>query len=162
MKIIRSLLIAGSVSMFVACGNLEKKSEQNPYVAMLALALLSDQVNSDQVNIEITGSWTSNFNESITIANKTWVNGTSVWTLHEFDNQSNVLYFQNPADAQYFPSKYGRTVWTELQNNEFYYCTIVFGKDTLDEAKNDATQADSTDPANGGCGGFSWSKLTRK
>ena len=82
--------------------------------------------------------------------------------MHEFDNQLNFVYFQNPADSFYFPSKYGRTVWTEVKNNEFYYCTTVFGKDTLDEAKVDQTQADPSDPANGGCGGFTWTKMTRK
>ena len=68
---------------------------------------------------------------------------------------------QLPEDDEFNPNKYSRYVWTEPTNESFYYCTVDFGLETLDEALMSTTQADPSDPETGGCGGFAWTKLVR-
>ena len=51
-------------------------------------------------------------------------------------------------------------VWTEIDGDSFFYCTVDFGLDSAEDAENTAMSADDTDPENDGCGGFSWTVLT--
>ena len=105
--------------------------------------------------IELVGLYASNFGFSEAITETKW--GTA--TIVEFDNAMNFAITQQPADDQFNPSKFSKIVWTEPANGFFWYCTVEFGKDTADDAKGTTMTADSTDPANGGCGGFSWTRL---
>ncbi|HNL10659.1 MAG TPA: hypothetical protein PKM44_09120, partial [Turneriella sp.] len=64
--------------------------------------------------------------------------------------------------ACYNQGKFGKVYWTTVQSNgNFYSCENVYGKNSAAEAQNDTTPPSSTDPANGGCGGFSWSLMSR-
>ena len=110
-----------------------------------------------QLPIEITGLWTSNFGgvEGINAA-KFGVN-----RIHEFDNDNNWVVIQNPSDDMWNPDKFARIVWTDVSGDSFYYCWVDFGLDTAEMAKTSTNTADATDPDNSGCGGFSWTKLTK-
>ena len=108
------------------------------------------------VGFELIGTYTSNFGGEDVITRRRF-NGALIV---EYDNAANVVYTQNPPNAQYSPNKFNKIVYTEPAGGSFYYCTIAYGKDTLAAAKADATVADSSEPDTKGCGGFSWNKAT--
>ena len=57
----------------------------------------------------------------------------------------------------------GNQLWIEPDaDGTFYYCTEVISADTAEEAWADLATSDASDPDNGGCGGFPWTKLTVK
>ena len=107
--------------------------------------------------LEVTGSWSSPWSDE-DISSRAW-NGNAVI---EYDNATNVAITQSPADDPYTANKFAKIVWTEIADGGFWYCTVDYGKDTADEAKNTANVADDSDPANSGCGDFSWTALTAK
>ena len=107
--------------------------------------------------IEIRGTWNSNFGGTETISSRKWNDAT----VQMFDNAANVAFTQNPVDAQYDPSKFSKLVWTEPTAGSFYYCTVDFGLDSLAAAQASTKTADSSQPDTGGCGGFSWTKLSQ-
>lgn len=90
--------------------------------------------------------------------------GDTVRRIIEYDNTNNTLYYQQTPNGAFNKSKYGKIIWmdktTECEGKEspcFYYCEIVFGKDTLAEVKADTTTANSATPKNSGsCGVASW------
>ncbi|SRR5690554_5391158 len=107
--------------------------------------------------LEVLGSWSSQYGDEEITATQ-W--GYS--PLVKFDNAERVAYTRSADDAEYNPGKYGKIVWTPLVDDSFYYCTVEYALDTLEEAENSTTAFDATNPDESGCGGFSWTKLTRK
>lgn len=105
--------------------------------------------------VEVHGSWTSNFGGTEDITSFDW-SGSDIT---KYDNGLNFAITQSPADAEYFPGKFNKLVWTEPDGNGFFYCTVDFGKDTAEQAENTPNVADDTDPASGGCSGFPWTQL---
>jgi len=99
----------------------------------------------------------------------------------EFDNNTKTLYVKGINESDYVDCNgngtygergvecYSRIVWTKY-NNKYYYCEVVYGKGSLEQAKSDPTTADSTDPENRGCGGSGspdspgspWTKFVQK
>ncbi len=112
----------------------------------------SGDAGNVQQDFELTGSWASNYGTYALGTNDSW----EATTIVEFDNEANIAITQNAADAAYNPSQFGKIIWTEPTDEGFWLCTLEFGKDTAAEARAGTTVADSTDPAAGGCGGFSW------
>lgn len=108
--------------------------------------------------IELVGTWTTNFATEEVITAEKW----GPQTIVSFDNAGNVAFTQNPADDKYGPSKFSKQVWTEPKAGVFYYCTVDYGKDSLALAKASTLVADDKDPDNSGCGGFGWTKMTKK
>lgn len=106
--------------------------------------------------IEVGGAWSSLWGDE-SVSSRSW-NGNAIV---EYDNVANVAITQSPADDLYTPNQFSKIVWTEIADNAFWYCTVDYGKDTADQAKNSVNVADDSDPANGGCGGFSWTELMR-
>lgn len=104
--------------------------------------------------IALIGTWDDTYGFSTTITKSTWGDATIV----KFNNATRFAVTQNPADANWNPSKFNKLVWTAPQGNSFYYCTVDFGKDTAAEAENTANVADSADLDGKGCGGFPWTK----
>lgn len=92
------------------------------------------------------------------------VNGVVV----DFSHQSKTAYTRtgvpswclNAGDCECYTAGacYNRNVWT-TSAGKLYYCQIVYNKPTLAEAKADATTADASSPATGGCGFGSWTEL---
>jgi len=119
------------------------------------------------VHLEIDGTWgNADYGEMDVIDDTTWSAdygaGPSIGTIASFSNDDNRLIRRAPADATYNPLKYDVIAWTEIDGNHFYYCTVAFGIETLGEAESDTTPYDASDPENGGCGSFPWTKLTRQ
>ncbi|HEX6271799.1 MAG TPA: hypothetical protein VFZ53_02110 [Polyangiaceae bacterium] len=111
--------------------------------------------------LEIEGEWESNFMSTEVISAESWRIDSS------FPSSSEILEFSNDENAAVLLAEdgtYERKVWTEVEDDSFYYCTVAFGKTTADEAVTQSEPADATDPANGGCGmgDFGWTMLTRK
>jgi hypothetical protein len=107
---------------------------------------------------ELIGNWIDNFDSPQIIDAATWNSSTII----EYDNAANVVYAQYPADDEYSPNKFSKTVYTDPKDDSFYFCTIVFSADSLEDAKSDTAVADDTDPENSGCGQFSWSFATKQ
>jgi len=113
-----------------------------------------------QLGLEIKGSWVDQYSSTTTFTETEITSDYGSSSIIEYDNWNNVLYYQTSATDQYNPNKYGKIVWTEPTTDDFYYCTVTYGKETLEDAKNDTTEADETD-MDSGCGGFAWSHLNK-
>jgi hypothetical protein len=116
--------------------------------------------------IEVAGDYDSNFGGTEAITSDIWSitypgSEAIVTTVIEYDNDENFAVTQNPDDAEFDASLFNKNVWTEpAEDGSFYYCTVTYGEETAEAARNTDQTADDTDPANGGCAGFSWTKLT--
>lgn len=117
------------------------------------------------VDIELLGSWTDNWGGIYTITNDIWTTdyfgSASTSSIVQVLNESNTVIVQSPPDDLYTPNKFNKIVWTDVVNDSSYYCIVVFGMNTAQEALDDTTVADPSNPDNGGCSGFSWTKLTK-
>jgi hypothetical protein len=111
----------------------------------------------NMADIEIAGMWAGDFGDE-SIDAQMWSGATVV----SFDNAQNFAITQNPKDSMFDPGKFNKLVWTEPTAEGFFYCTVDYGLDTADEAKNSAKTADDSDPATTGCADFPWSKLLPK
>jgi hypothetical protein len=114
-------------------------------------------------DIEIFGTWSNQFGGTEKIDALSWTTvfdtGTSVAKVIEFSNEDNEAITQNAADSAFDPSKFNRIVWTD-RDGFVYYCTVDYGLDTLEDARDADTEADATDPETDGCGGSPWTKLS--
>lgn len=108
--------------------------------------------------LELIGRYDDGFGNEVVITQDYWDKSA----IRAYDNELNVVYTQFPADDQYNPNKFAKTVYTELENGAFYYCLVVYSASTLSEAQADTTPTDDSDPDNGGCASFPWSKATVK
>lgn len=115
--------------------------------------------NQTDPQIEIIGTYNTNFDTVETITATTWNFGV-VTTIEHYDNTDNFAVLLNPPDAQFSPNKYSRVEWTEPDAQGFYYCTVDFDLDTLQDALDSTETADSSDLDGQGCGGFAWTKMT--
>lgn len=112
---------------------------------------------SEEADLEIVGAWESPFGMEV-ITETAWNDAAIV----EFSNRENLALTQNAEDAAYDPAKYNRIVWTEPGSDSFYYCTEAFGLGSVSDAQEvPETPADPDDLDGAGCGGFSWTELTR-
>jgi hypothetical protein len=117
------------------------------------------ETNGAGSEIEISGTWESNFGTTESISSDAWDDATIV----DFDNVENVAITRNGADAEFNPGKYNRIVWTEPDAGSFYYCWVAFALDSEQEAEAAEATADATDPETTGCGGSNpWTKLSAK
>ena len=114
--------------------------------------------------LEIIGEWKDNYETSHSITQGAWSQAGEGWSLNEiivkFDNDTNIVITQNAPDATSNPGKFNKTIWTDISDNVFYSCTLVFSKDTLAELESVTESADSSDPENSGCNNYPWSKLS--
>ena len=138
-----------------------------PFLILLVLSLslvsfsACDDDDEDK-KLEIIGTWQSAYGGNEVITKDTWTFTFGASTIVEYDNDKNIVYVQNSADMEYNASKFSKIVYTDIADNKFYYCTISFGNETLDDAKANTTEADASDPATTGCGGnFPWTSLTK-
>jgi hypothetical protein len=127
--------------------------------------------------IEIAGTWTDSsfgFTETDVIDDHAWSSdvgdGPTVVSITEFSNSERYAIRKAPKDAAYSPNTYDRVLWTKPEGGSFYYCTVIYGCETAaqtEKGDGDASsttcklsEVDDSDPANGGCGTFAWSKLS--
>lgn len=117
---------------------------------------------SAETHLELTGAWENkDFMETDVIDDTTWTttfgDGDPLTSaIEKFDNTENVVIYAGS------DGKYSRIAWTEIEDDAFYFCTVDYGLDTLEDAEASEKTADDSDPENGGCGGFSWTRLTRQ
>ena len=115
--------------------------------------------------ISIEGTW-SNDSETYVITNES-LSSTTVWgdetygpynyNITQYSNTEMYIIASSEADEN-GDFAWNRFDWT-MSDDTLFICNIVFDAVTEEDALA-ATPADSSDPANGGCGGFSWSALT--
>ncbi len=112
-------------------------------------------------DLEIAGTYVSDFDEQIEITNTSWVSqavwGTSSYTVTQYDNEDDFLVAQNSSDDDFNPELWSRFEWT-IQGT-VYYCQTLYAAETEAEAVAAGNLADKTDLA-AGCAGFSWTGLT--
>ncbi len=108
--------------------------------------------------VEVAGTWKTNFGSEEQINRQAW---GFAW-LRAFTNGKNVAYTQNPEDAKYGPSTFNKLTWTTTKDGKWFYCTVDFGLKSLADAQKSTKEADATDPAKSGCGGFSWTEMSAK
>lgn len=128
-------------------------------LAMLALSSAgcgSDDEHSSA--LEIIGEYDDNFGGEQIITADEW-NGSAI---QDYDNQANVVYTQNSEEDMFNPEKFSKFVYTDIEDDSFYFCQVLFDADTLAEARASDATADDSDPAQAGCGGFEWTLATRK
>ncbi len=169
-----ALLAAG----MLACGDLDEAENQDQPNQQQQD---EDDDNGDDDNgydvdpadhdIAVAGVWETSFDDE---------NGDPVvevitddeWDFREmvdFDNDDRWAVTQNPDDADFDPGSYSRIVWTELEDDSFYYCEHAFGFDSEQGARDAEGGYDADDMATG-CGvdpddeddGFAWTEMTRK
>jgi hypothetical protein len=105
--------------------------------------------------LEIIGSWDNNFGGEDIITATEWSSFGAPSSIVEYENDANVVYTESGGT-------FSKIVYTDVETDSFYYCTIEYGKATLDEAIASTKVADSSDPDASGCGSFSWTKNTRQ
>jgi hypothetical protein len=113
--------------------------------------------------LDIAGDYMDDYDTVHRITDQSWTQvsdfGTSVFEISEFSNDEQYVIAQNAADNDFNAELWSRFDWTE-KDGELWFCQVVFDAETEEDALN-AKRAVDSDPANGGCGGFAWSKLTR-
>ena len=105
--------------------------------------------------LEIIGSWDNNFGGEDIITATEWSSFGAPSNIVEYENDANVVYTESGGT-------FSKIVYTDVETDSFYYCTIEYGKATLAEAIASTKVADSSDPDASGCGSFSWTKNTRQ
>ena len=137
----------------------------------------SAPTNQTPAPIEIAGTWSNaDFGETDVIDDKTWSSdfgsAPTVSTIEKFSNAERYAIRQAPDDAAFNPGTFDRVVWTKPDGDHFYYCSVTYGCDTAeltatgdgddseDSPNCNLSEVDASDPENGGCGPFAWTKLT--
>lgn len=164
-RILPTLLL--STFLVLGCGDEADKDKVaiDGAIAMTLDASVADASIADDAQIspldamqsviEVLGTWNSSFTGLEVIAETTW----GAASIRSYNNDQNFAITQNPSDAPVSADKFNRLVWTEIESNIFYYCTVDFNLDTLADAENSPLVADSTQLETG-CGGFAWTQMT--
>ncbi|MED5463318.1 MAG: hypothetical protein VX699_01590 [Myxococcota bacterium] len=113
---------------------------------------LSGEAGSN--TLEVIGTWASTWGTDI-ITESSW----NAAAIVEYDNVANTAIIQNPEDDEYNPGQFSKLVWTDIVEDVFYYCTVSYGLETVEEASGSENTADVNDLEGSGCGGFAWTKL---
>lgn len=113
--------------------------------------------SSGAASLEISGMWVDDFGGGHVITDTSWATsyGEDVYpyTITAYDNPGRFAIAQSDDD-----DTWSKFEWTFVVD-ALYFCQSAFGEASAQDAAN-ATDADPTDPAASGCGGFGWSLLT--
>lgn len=127
----------------IACGDADDASDETQNNA------------AELMEIELRGTWVSNFGEAYTIDEGRW----GADALVDYDNRDNWAILELPADAEFNPGTFSRVVWTEPEAGSWWFCTVDFGLESAQAARDSGATADPTTPAESGCGGFAWTQM---
>jgi hypothetical protein len=86
-----------------------------------------------------------------------WRIGGDAFLYAFVDNEAGILVARNTLSNAFSPGLWSRFAWT-THDSRVWYCQVAFDAPTRDEAMA-AANPDASDPASGGCSGFSWSTL---
>jgi hypothetical protein len=114
--------------------------------------------------LAITGTYTDDFGADHTITDSLWTTAysgypTSYFSITAYDNASNYVIAENDAGNSYYGSRFSRFDWHVDGDGDLWFCQTTYNAPTESDALA-TPRADDSDPANLGCGGFSWAKLT--
>lgn len=133
-----------------ACGGQDDDADEGApdTPAATHLELTGSWENRDYMQTDVIDdtSWTTTFGDADPLAS----------AIEKYDNAENYVIYSGSDGT------YSRIVWTDIAQDSFYFCTVAFGLATLEDAEASEKTADDSDPENGGCGGFAWTKLTRQ
>lgn len=120
-----------------------------------------DGGNGDD-GIEIAGTYVPDYDDSvtITITDEQWSGPGGDMPIVEYDNDDNWAVTEDDSEDA---STFSKNVWTEPEDDgSLYYCTVVFGEASADDAREAEGEYDDSDPESGGCGAddFPWTGLT--
>ena len=125
----------------------------------------SDTGEADAGEVEeiaITGIYIDNFGTPHTIEPTTWTMGTapeqSIFHLVMINNFKTMAIAENDADNAFSAGLFSRFDWVWDDNDTLFFCQTAYDAPTAEAAAE--AEADSSDPANGGCGMFPWSRLS--
>lgn len=110
--------------------------------------------------LEINGSYQDPYGGTHVISDDLWDQGAmGKYHIVAYDNEKDYLFAQNDERNAYNPGKWSRFDWV-WHNGALYYCQSAYDKASQKEAEA-VEAADPTNPEQGGCGGFPWTKLTK-
>ncbi len=110
------------------------------------------------VPFDFAGEYLDEWGTSHMIDSSSWATDWGLWHVTEVRPLDGWLVAQNDESNAYYPGLWSRFDWT-VQPDGTYYCQTTF--DSVSEAAAAAAEPpDASDPAAGGCGGFSWTNLT--
>jgi hypothetical protein len=121
--------------------------------------------SSEEVeDITIKGTWV-NDTETYIITNES-VSSTTVWEGTTYGPYEYVISQYSNSEmyiiAESDPDTDGVTMWNRfdwyVSDDSLFLCNTIYNATTEEEALL-SEAADTTDPANSGCGGFAWSSL---
>ena len=130
----------------------------------------------DADGIEIEGTWENAlYGEIDVIDDESWSSdfgdGPTVSEIVEFSNSERYAVLSGADFTDPDKTVYSRVVWTEPEGDSFYFCTATFGCETVELTATgygdeetitcNAPMPDQTD-MDKGCGGFSWTALSKK
>ena len=110
-----------------------------------------------QTGLEIQGQYIDNYETSHEITESTWTMGDSVYLISQFSNDTKMVIAQNDSANEWNAELWSRFDWTE-NSDGLWYCQSAYDAASEEAAMNTAA-ADTTDPANGGCNSFEWTKM---
>ncbi len=157
MKLLRSFLDTGLTRAAFLAAGLAACGGEDPDPGPADGGVAPDG-GAGVVDLEIAGTWTSNFGGTETITAERW--GTAA--VITFDNARNSAVLQNPPDDAFAPDLFARVMWTEPAADAFHYCWVDFGLETRMAAETSTRTADPSRPDQTGCGGFPWTRLERQ
>ncbi len=110
--------------------------------------------------LEIAGSYQDPYGGTHIISDDLWDQGAmGKYHIALYDNEKDYLVAQNDEQNAYNPGKWSRFDWV-WYNGALYYCQTAYDKSSQKEAE-EVEAADPSNPEEGGCGGFPWTKLTK-
>lgn len=109
-------------------------------------------------SLDLVGDYTTNFDGTFTVTESTIDDGLGTYAVLNFDNDAGWVVVQNDSDNGFNPDLYSRFDWAEV-GGQLYVCQVTFDSASEEDA-TDVAPADASDPANDGCGGFSWTAIT--
>ena len=115
------------------------------------------------VDLPIIGEFMDDFMTSHVITADTWTqtyvgDDPSIFYIRSVNTDAQYLIAENDEMNAFSPSLWSRMDWAYV-NDELWFCQGVFDAESAESAE-DSVAPDSANPAMGGCGMFSWSKLT--
>jgi hypothetical protein len=115
--------------------------------------------STNKTDPSIKGIYVDNFGGLQDVSAFFWVSADAVFEVCSVDNSSNRIIAMNNLRNTYNPGKFSRFEWTTAANR-LWYCQIVYDAPSAAAAAA-APSANTSNPAQGGCGNFAWSELIR-
>ena len=120
---------------------------------------VSTEPATEVEELSIVGVWDDGYGGTYDITSEMITNWGAIFHITQYSNEDLYIIAQNDENNEYNPSLWSRFDWTIDADSNLYLCQTAYDAAT-EEAALGTEAADATDPANSGCGGFSWSSLT--